>query len=89
MTMTQSQPTEPNSATLSDPNSRSTEFRAVEGGSETTSAASLLVAAYVLMWGLVLGFLLLSWRRQGRVETRISELEKALATGSDKASARD
>ena len=87
--MTQTQPTEPNSATLSDPSSRSTEFRAVEGGSETTSAASLLVAAYVLMWGLVLGFLLLSWRRQGRVETRISELEKALATGSDKASARD
>lgn len=87
--MTQSQPSAPNSATLSDPNSRSTEFRAVEGGSETTSAASLLVAAYVLMWGLVLGFLLLSWRRQGRVETRISELEKALATGSDKAGARD
>jgi hypothetical protein len=47
------------------------------------------VAAYVLMWGLVLGFLLLSWRRQGRVETRISELEKALASGGDKASARD
>ncbi|MET0794584.1 MAG: hypothetical protein ABW061_23895 [Polyangiaceae bacterium] len=87
--MTQSQPTEPNSATLSDPNSRSTEFRAVQGGGETTSAASLLIAAYVLMWALVLGFLWLSWRRQGRVETRISELEKALATGSDKAGARD
>ncbi|MES1172744.1 MAG: hypothetical protein ABUL62_00345 [Myxococcales bacterium] len=87
--MTQSQPTEPNSATLADPSSRSTEFRAVEGGGETTSAASLLVAAYVLMWGLVLGFLLLSWRRQGRVETRISELEKALAAGGDKAGARD
>jgi hypothetical protein len=87
--MMQAQPADSNSATLSDPNSRSTEFRAVEGGGETTSAASLLVAAYVLMWALVLGFLLLSWRRQGRVETRISELEKALATGSDKAGARD
>jgi len=88
MTM-QAQPADSNSATLSDPNSRSTEFRAVEGGGEQTSAASLLVAAYVLMWALVLGFLLLSWRRQGQVETRISELEKALATGGDKASARD
>lgn len=87
--MTQAQPTEPQSATLSDPNSRSTEFRAVEGGGETTSAATLLVAAYVLMWGLVLGFLLLSWRRQGQVETRISELEKALASGGDKAPPRD
>ena len=87
--MMQAQPADSNSATLSDPNSRSTEFRAVEGGGEQTSAASLLVAAYVLMWALVLGFLLLSWRRQGQVETRISELEKALATGGDKASARD
>jgi hypothetical protein len=87
--MMQAQPADSNSAMLSDPNSRSTEFRAVEGGGEQTSAASLLVAAYVLMWGLVLGFLLLSWRRQGQVETRISELEKALATGGDKPSARD
>jgi hypothetical protein len=87
--MIQAQPTEPQPSTLADPNSRSTEFRAVEGGGETTSAGALLVAAYVLMWGLVLGFLLLSWRRQGRVEIRISELEKALATGGDKASPRD
>ncbi len=87
--MTQSQAPEPNSATLADPNSRSTEFHAVEGGGETTSAAGLLVAAYVLMWALVLGFLWLSWRRQGQVESRISELEKALASGGDKASARD
>ena len=79
--MNQAQPEPANSATLSDPNSRSTEFVAVQGGGETTSAASLLIAAYVLMWGLVFAFILLSWRRQARVESRISELEKAIAAG--------
>jgi len=78
--MTQAQP-EPTSATLADPNSRSTEFVAVQGGGETTSAASLLIAAYLVMWGLLFAFVLLSWRRQARVETRIAELEKAIAAG--------
>ena len=77
--MTQSQP---DAGTLTDPSSRSTEFVAVQGGGETTSAAALLVTAYLVMWALLLGFVLLSWRRQGRVETRISELEKSLA-GAD------
>lgn len=79
---------QPDSATLS-PSSRSTEFVAVEGGGETTSAASLLIAAYVVMWALLLGFVYLSWRRQARVETRISELEKAIAAGGDSSGARD
>lgn len=82
--MTQS---EPNSGTLADPSSRSTEFVPVQGGNDTTSAASLLIIAYVVMWALLLGFVWLSWRRQGRVETRISELEKALASGAGKAHA--
>ena len=84
--MTQPQP---ESATLSDPSSRSTEFVAVQGGGETTSAASLLIAAYLLMWGLLFAFVLLSWRRQARVETRISELEKAIAAGGDPGGARN
>jgi len=84
--MTQAQP---ESATLSDPSSRSTEFVAVQGGGETTSAASLLIAAYLLMWGLLFAFVLLSWRRQARVETRISELEKAIAAGGDPGGARN
>ena len=76
--MTQAQP---QAATLSDPGSRSTEFVAVQGGGETTSAASLLIAAYLMMWGLLFVFVFLSWRRQARVETRIAELEKAIAAG--------
>jgi hypothetical protein len=86
--MTQAQAQPATSATLADPSSRSTEFVAVEGGGETTSAASLLIAAYVLMWGLVFAFVFLSWRRQARVETRISELEKAIAAGGTDGSAR-
>ena len=61
------------------PEGRSTEFVAVEGGKETASAATLLVTAYILMWVLLLGFLLLSWRRQRGIEARIAELESALA----------
>ncbi len=83
--MTQAQP---ESATLSDPSSRSTEFVAVQGGGETTSAASLLIGAYLLMWALLFSFVFLSWRRQARVETRIAELEKAIAAGSGDGSAR-
>ena len=84
--MTQSQP---DSGTLTDPSARSTEFVAVQGGGDTTSAATLLVTAYLVMWALLLGFVLLSWRRQGRVETRISELEKAIASGGPKGGAGD
>jgi CcmD family protein len=81
MTQTQTNP-----GTL-DPGSRATEFVPVEGGGETTSAASLLITAYVVMWALLLGFVFLSWRRQGRVEARISELERALSASGSKDSA--
>jgi CcmD family protein len=78
-----------NPGTTADPSSRSTEFVPVQGGGETTSAANLLITAYVVMWALLLGFVFVSWRRQGRVETRISELEKALSASGPKDSARD
>ena len=81
--------TQPNAGTLTDPSSRSTEFVAVQGGGDTTSAATLLVTAYLVMWALLLGFVFLSWRRQGRVESRISELEKSLAGGGSKHGAAD
>ena len=86
--MNQAQPAD-SAATLSDPSSRSTEFVAVTGGGETTSAASLLIAAYVVMWALLVGFIFLSWRRQSQVEIRISELEKALAAGGNKGGAQN
>lgn len=61
------------------PSDRSTSFQAVEGGGETTSAEALLVTAYGLMWVLLLGFVFMSWRRQGALVRRLDEVEKALA----------
>ena len=61
-----------------DPSARSQAFVPVEGGQETTSAEAMLVAAYIVMWALLILFLGLGWRRQGRVEQRLGELEKAV-----------
>ena len=60
------------------PADRSTEFVAVQGGTESTSAEVLLVAAYLVMWAILLVFLLLTWRKQTRIEARISELDSEL-----------
>jgi hypothetical protein len=62
-----------------EPGARSTEFVPVQGGGETTSAELLLVVAYLVMWGLLLAFIGLGWRRQQRLETRIGELERSVA----------
>ena len=61
------------------PSDRSTAFTAVEGGGETTSAEALLVSAYSVMWVILLGFIFMSWRRQGALVRRIDEVEKALS----------
>ena len=36
------------------------------------------VAAYSIIWALLLGFLLLSWRRQAQLDARIADIERAL-----------
>lgn len=66
---------------------RSTEFVAVQGGAETSSASGLLVAAYVVMWALVFGFVWLTSRRQRALDARIAELEAALRRHSGGGSA--
>jgi CcmD family protein len=57
---------------------RSTEFVAVQGGTETTSAPALLIAAYVVMWALVFAFVWLTSRKQRTLDARLSDLEVAL-----------
>jgi hypothetical protein len=56
-----------------------TEFVPFEGGEETTSAELLLVIAYLVMWGLLLAFVGLGWRRQQRLEARLGDLERNVA----------
>ena len=68
--------------TSQDPAARSQQFVPVEGNTETTSAEALLVAAYLVMWALLIAFIGFGWRRQARVEARLAEIEKAVgATG--------
>jgi CcmD family protein len=69
--------------TLSDQPSgeqRSTEFRPVEGGTETMDGPTLLVEAYVAVWLILFAFIFVSWRRQSRLDARIDELERALSS---------
>lgn len=61
------------------PEDRSTEFVPVQGGTETTSAGTMLALAYLFMWAVLIGFVLLSYRRQKKLESRLSELEKNIA----------
>ncbi len=64
--------------TAKSPDDRATQFVPVEGAPETTSAGKLLVAAYALMWLLLVLFVLSGWRRQTALASRIARLEKAL-----------
>jgi hypothetical protein len=64
--------------------SRSQEFKPVSGGpTETSSAEGLLIAAYALMWAILMGFLYQTFRRQAGVDKRLGELEKALSKRPD------
>jgi CcmD family protein len=57
---------------------RSTAFRSVQGGESMQSGEKLLVEAYAVIWVLVFGMLLFSWRRQKKMDERIADLEKAV-----------
>jgi hypothetical protein len=65
------------------PDDRAMGFTRVEGGTETTSAALMLVLAYLVMWVILIGFVWLSWRKLGRVESRLGGLERNLGTNAD------
>ena len=73
-----------NQQTSEDPNARSQEFVPVEGGGNATSAEAMLVAAYLVMWALLLGFIGLSWRRQLSLETRLRDIERSVGGGDGK-----
>lgn len=62
---------------------RSTEFVPVEGGGETTSAAGLLIAAYIAMWLCVFAFVWLTSARLRQLGARVTGLERALNQASE------
>jgi hypothetical protein len=66
------------------PDDRATEFQAVQGNpTEQYSGATLLVAAYAVLWVVVFAWIGLVWRKQRVLDTRLSDLERVL----DKAAA--
>jgi CcmD family protein len=58
---------------------RSTSFRAVEGGGQMQSGERLLVIAYMAIWLLIMFLVVLSFRKQSRLDQRIVSLESALS----------
>jgi hypothetical protein len=62
---------------------RSTTFQAVEGGAETRSGSTLLVEAYAVLWIILMGWLVMVWRKQGSLNARLDDLERTI----DKAAA--
>ena len=75
MQETQAQPSSSNAT----PDSRATDFRAVEGSpTEQYSGATLLVEAYAAIWLILMAWLLLMWRKQAKLAERIDGLEAAI-----------
>lgn len=57
---------------------RATQFNPVAGG-ETQSGEKLLTQAYAAFWIVAFVFVLLSWRRQKKIDERVTSLEAAVA----------
>lgn len=66
---------------------RSTTFRAVEGGSQMQSGEKLLVEAYAAIWVIALIFIVSIFRRQKKIDARITSLEAALEKARDRGGA--
>ena len=60
------------------PDNRATSFQAVEGGPEQHSGANLLVAAYSVLWVILMVWLFSMWRKQASLHAKIDDLEKTL-----------
>jgi len=58
---------------------RETGFHAVSSTPEMTGGATALVEAYAAIWVLLFVFVLLAWRKLGRIEARMVRLEQTLS----------
>jgi CcmD family protein len=69
------------------PDDRATTFQPVEGGGEHRSGETLLVAAYSIIWTILMVWLVLLWKKQAGLNQRLEGLEGAILAASDKAAA--
>lgn len=53
-------------------------FQSLPPEAEGRSGTSLLVAAYVVLWVILLGFVMYVWRKQTRVAKRMDAIDAAL-----------
>jgi hypothetical protein len=67
---------------------RATEFKAVEGDTgEHYNGYTLMVEAYAAIWLILMGWLVLIWRKQSQLTARVEGLEGALARAEKKVAA--
>jgi CcmD family protein len=71
------------------PDDRATEFKAVEGTTgEQYNGYTLMVEAYAAIWLVLMGWLVLLWRKQADMNARIDGLEGAIARAERNAAAK-
>jgi hypothetical protein len=64
---------------------RATDFKAVEGDTgEHFSGYTLMVEAYAVIWVVLMGWLMLMWRKQVELAKRVDGLESAIARAEKK-----
>ena len=57
---------------------RSTTFQPVETGAEAHSGSTLMVEAYAVLWIILMGWIVLLWRKQSVLHARLDDLERAI-----------
>lgn len=65
------------------------EFAPDAGGGDTTSANTMVVAAYLLLWVILMAFIAMNWRRQRAIADRLSQVEKAVDKAASGSTAAD
>jgi CcmD family protein len=48
------------------------------GGQESVSGGGLLIAAYLLIWAILFGFIFITWKKQRSLKEQLDRMEAAL-----------
>ena len=73
---------EQKSTTTAAPDERAATFHPVEQGEEVYNGPLLVVEAYALLWLILMGWLLLLWRKQNKITHRLHDVEQTLRAHS-------